>query len=96
MLRQGLSPLQAAQQAAQQRFRPIVMTALSTAIGHAPLLWAVGAGGAARRSIGVVLVGGMVTGTLLTLFVIPVLWAWVRGFKKHCHPSTVQESHLPV
>ena len=82
LLQQGLAPLQAAQQAAQQRFRPILMTALSTAIGHAPLLWAVGAGGAARRAIGVVLVGGMVTGTVLTLLIIPVLWAWLRGFKR--------------
>lgn len=78
LLRQGLDPLQAARQAAKQRLRPIVMTALSTAVGHAPLLWATGAGAAARRAIGVVLVGGMVTGTVLTLLVIPTLWAWAR------------------
>jgi multidrug efflux pump len=57
--------------AAQLRFRPIVMTTAATVLGAVPLVLSRGAGVEARASIGLVIVGGMIFGTLLTLFVLP-------------------------
>jgi len=61
-------------QASALRLRPILMTTLATAVGAAPLIIASGAGAAARNSIGLVIVGGMLIGTLFTVFVIPVMY----------------------
>jgi multidrug efflux pump len=50
------------------------MTSVATVVGHFPLVLASGPGAGARNSIGVVLVSGMIIGTLLTLFVIPAIY----------------------
>ncbi len=71
---QGLSKLEAVRQAAMTRLRPILMVSAATIAGHFPLTLVSGAGAAARNSIGLVLVGGMLIGTLFTLFVIPSLY----------------------
>jgi HAE1 family hydrophobic/amphiphilic exporter-1 len=70
----GTSVLSSIMQSAQIRFRPILMTSMSTALGALPLVFATGGGAAARVSIGLVIVGGMLTGTVFTLFVIPFLY----------------------
>ncbi len=57
--------------AAHLRFRPIVMTTAATVLGAVPLIISRGAGVEARASIGLIIVGGMIFGTLLTLFVLP-------------------------
>jgi len=59
------------------RLRPIIMTTAATVAGHFPLTLVSGAGAAARNSIGLVLVGGMVVGTFFTLFVIPSIYMLV-------------------
>ncbi|MCG7909746.1 MAG: efflux RND transporter permease subunit, partial [Candidatus Thiodiazotropha taylori] len=64
---QGLSKIDAVQEAAMTRLRPILMTTFATVAGHFPLILVTGAGAAARNSIGLVLVGGMAVGTLFTL-----------------------------
>ena len=56
------------------RLRPILMTTVATVAGHFPLTLVTGAGAAARNSIGLVLVGGMIVGTLFTLFVVPSIY----------------------
>ena len=61
-------------EAANLRLRPILMTSIATICGAIPLILASGAGGASRNSIGLVIVGGMLIGTLFTIFVIPVLY----------------------
>lgn len=61
-------------QASHIRFRPILMTSLATALGAIPLVLASGGGAAARVSIGLVIFGGMMIGTLFTLFVIPFVY----------------------
>ncbi len=61
-------------QAAKTRLRPVLMTSFATVLGHLPLVFVVGAGAAARNSIGIVLVVGMATGTFFTLFVVPALY----------------------
>lgn len=57
--------------AAKLRFRPIVMTTAATVLGAVPLVLSRGAGAEARASIGLIIVGGMIFGTILTLFVLP-------------------------
>ncbi len=66
-------------ESAKLRLRPILMTSIATICGALPLVFASGAGAASRNSIGLVIVGGMMLGTLFTIFVIPVLY---QTFKK--------------
>ncbi len=63
--------------AAGTRLRPILMTTAATVVGHTPLILASGPGAGARNSIGIVLVSGMVIGTLFTLFVVPSIYLLV-------------------
>ncbi|KAF3885325.1 MULTISPECIES: efflux RND transporter permease subunit [Nostocales] len=71
---QGYSITKAALEASQERLRPILMTAISTLLGIAPLLFATGAGAGSRQSLGTAVFGGMLIATFLTLFVVPVLY----------------------
>ncbi|MGQ9831021.1 MAG: efflux RND transporter permease subunit [Thermochromatium sp.] len=70
----GSYKLDAVHQAAMIRLRPILMTSIATIAGHFPLVLVTGAGAAARTSLGLVLVGGMAIGTLLTLFAVSALY----------------------
>ncbi len=71
---EGLSLAKAVVQASQERLRPILMTAISTLLGIYPLMVATGAGSASRQSLGTAIFGGMLVATVLTLFVVPVLY----------------------
>ncbi|WP_299948106.1 efflux RND transporter permease subunit [uncultured Microbulbifer sp.] len=71
---QGLMKLEAIIEAAAVRLRPILMTTLATVVGHFPLVLVTGAGAEARNSIGIILVAGMVIGTLFTLFILPCIY----------------------
>lgn len=71
---EGLSLTQAAVQASQERLRPILMTATSTLLGIYPLMVAAGAGSASRQSLGTAIFSGMLVATVLTLFVVSVLY----------------------
>jgi multidrug efflux pump len=73
----GLSKLDAVREAASIRLRPILMTTFATVAGHFPLTLVSGPGAVARNSIGVVLVGGMLIGTLFTLFVVPSVYVLI-------------------
>jgi multidrug efflux pump len=72
--KRGAEPFEAVTQAARTRFRPVLMTALSTIAGILPIAIGLGAGGEARAPLGVAVVGGMAFATLLTIFVIPVVY----------------------
>jgi cobalt-zinc-cadmium resistance protein CzcA len=61
------------------RFRPLLMTALTAFIGQAPMLSATGSGADIQRPLAVVVMGGLITSTLLTLIVLPVLYGWFEG-----------------
>jgi multidrug efflux pump len=63
--------------AASTRLRPILMTTAATVVGHFPLVLATGPGAGARNSIGIMLVTGMIIGTLFTLFVVPSIYVLV-------------------
>ena len=71
---EGADKLRAIEEAARTRLRPVLMTTGATVMGHFPLVLVTGAGAEARNSIGIVLVGGMLIGTLFTLFVLPSLY----------------------
>jgi multidrug efflux pump len=73
----GHTKIDAVRTAAMTRLRPILMTTVATVAGHFPLTLVSGAGAAARNSIGIVLVGGMSIGSLLTLFVVPSLYVLI-------------------
>ena len=61
----------------QRGLRPILMTTGATVLGHFPLVLVTGAGAEARNSIGIILVAGMLIGTLFTLFILPIIYAWL-------------------
>jgi HAE1 family hydrophobic/amphiphilic exporter-1 len=80
---QGLSITKAVLEACRDRLRPILMTAISTIIGAVPLLLAVGAGAASRQSLGTAIVGGMVVATILSLFIVPVLYVVIKSLEEN-------------
>ncbi len=83
----GYAPLEAATRAARARMRPVMMTALVAALGFVPMMLAHGIGSEVQRPLATVVVGGLLTSTLLTLLVIPTIhpivarWAarWSRS-----------------
>jgi multidrug efflux pump len=73
----GADKLRAVIEASSTRLRPILMTTAATVVGHAPLMFADGPGAGARNSIGIMLVSGMIIGTVFTLFVVPSIYMLV-------------------
>src|SRR5690606_19652425 len=72
---QGRGRLEAVVEAAGMRLRPILMTTAAMVLGAVPLAAAMGAGAESRNQIGLVIVGGLLLGTLLTLFVVPTVYS---------------------
>ncbi|BDT71767.1 multidrug export protein AcrF [Comamonadaceae bacterium OS-4] len=79
---QGKTAIQAALMAAHLRFRPIVMTSLAFILGVVPLAISSGAGSASQRAIGTGVIGGMVAGTILAVFFVPIFFVVVRSIFK--------------
>jgi multidrug efflux pump len=73
----GVDKLRAVVEASGTRLRPILMTTAATVVGHTPLIYAAGPGAGARNSIGIMLVSGMIIGTLFTLLVVPSIYVVV-------------------
>jgi multidrug efflux pump len=78
----GKSVVESALAAAHLRFRPIVMTSLAFMLGVLPLALSSGAGSASQRAIGTGVIGGMITGTVLAVFFVPIFFVVVRGLFK--------------
>lgn len=76
LVQEGLAASEAAVRGACRRLRPVLMTATTTALGLIPLLLATGTGSDVQRPLATVVVGGLVTSTLLTLLVVPALYPW--------------------
>lgn len=76
---QGMTKLDAIKDAAAERFRPILMTSLSTILGILPIALALGAGSESRVSMGIAVVGGLVFATILTLLVIPAIYSYLSS-----------------
>jgi multidrug efflux pump subunit AcrB len=79
-LAEGSRPLQAGLDGAKLRFRPIVMTSLAFVFGMLPLVFSSGAQSISRRGLGTAILGGMLVGTVLTIFVTPMLWVAIESF----------------
>ena len=91
-MKQGMPAAQAAIEAAQLRFRPIVMTSMAFVLGVVPLVIATGAGAAARRSMGTGVFGGMLLATFVATIFIPLFFAWfTRKHVKHPAEKSAEE-----
>ena len=78
----GDAPLQAARAAAHARFRPVLTTAMVAAVGFVPMAIATGTGAEVQRPLATVVIGGLVTATVLTLGVLPTLGARILGGRR--------------
>lgn len=76
LMREGLDVGKASIEAACRRLRPVLMTAITTGLGLLPLLLATGTGSEVQRPLALVVTGGLVSSTLLTLLVVPALYKW--------------------
>jgi multidrug efflux pump len=75
----GLTRREAAEEASAARFRPILMTAFSTVLGTLPIALALGSGAESRVPMGLAVIGGLIVGTILTLYVIPALYTFLAS-----------------
>jgi len=75
--KEGTSPTEAAREGAEIRLRPVLMTALVASFGFIPMSLSTGAGAEVQRPLATVVIGGLVTSTLLTLLVLPAMYSWL-------------------
>ena len=90
----GMDKLASVIEASGTRLRPILMTTAATVAGHFPLVIATGPGAGARNSIGIMLVSGMIIGTIFTLFVVPSIYMLVA--RKRGVVREEEESRVPL
>ena len=93
-LREGASIVQAAMRAAQIRLRPILMTSIAFVIAVIPLVFASGAGEAARHSLGTVVFGGMLMSTILNLGITPVLYVIIKSLEMRGGNDGRRDGHV--
>jgi len=91
LLREGISVDDASLQGATLRLRPVLMTALTTALGLFPLLFSHGIGSEVQRPLATVVVGGLITSTILTLLVIPAIYKWFADIPEKETVSNIKE-----
>jgi len=90
----GMSLMEATITACRLRFRPIIMTSMAFILGVLPLVIASGAGSASQRAIGTGVMGGMISATLLAVFLVPVFFVVVRRvFPGRPQPRTQEPAH---
>src|SRR3546814_8709954 len=87
LVAQGADRAQAARDGAMMRLRPVVVTALVASLGFLPMAIATGPGAEVQRPLATVVIGGLVSATLLTLFLLPTLYA------RHGRRTTDRKSH---
>jgi multidrug efflux pump len=92
----GATPREAMLDAGLVRLRPILMTACSTIAGILPIAIGFGAGAESRRPMGIVVVGGMLTSTFLTLFVIPMVYTMFSDLSARVSRKTVPLTATPA
>lgn len=89
--REGHTAAISAYRGAELRLRPVLMTALVAALGFVPMALATSAGAEVQRPLATVVIGGLVTSTMLTLFVLPALYAWAMKGEDVPTPEEVAE-----
>ncbi|MDB4944389.1 MAG: Cobalt-zinc-cadmium resistance protein CzcA [Labilithrix sp.] len=80
--RKGMPPAEAAEHAARERFRPVLTTAFVASVGFVPMALATGSGAEVQRPLATVVIGGLITATVLTLGLLPPIYALVAGGKR--------------
>src|SRR5262249_36587539 len=89
----GKSPTEAIYEGCIIRFRPIMMTTMAALLGAVPIALGYGAGGEARRPLGLCVVGGLLGAQLITLYLTPVVYTYMAGlFKTSRIPQMQTES----
>lgn len=88
LIREGMPIDRASVEGALLRLRPVLMTAATTALGLIPLLFSTGTGSEVQRPLATVVVGGLVTSTILTLLVLPALYKWFSDQTDFDHSNT--------
>ncbi len=88
----GLDVEEAIREAAVARFRPVLMTSISTVLGTLPIALALGAGAESRMPMGIAVIGGLLVGTFLTLLVIPTTYTYLAAKKHRAAPSLDESS----
>ena len=81
----GIPTLEALEISVQHRFRPILITALTTALGMLPLAMGIGEGGDMIAPMGTVVIGGLTSSTIFTLFVIPIFYSYIDKETRNMH-----------
>lgn len=92
----GSTAAEAAQAGALLRLRPVLMTALVAALGFVPMALATSAGAEVQRPLATVVIGGLLTSTVLTLLVLPTLYAWWMAGEARTEPPVLQPSSAPA
>ena len=77
LMRAGMDRVRASREGALLRLRPVAMTALVASLGFVPMALGHGAGSEVQKPLATVVIGGLISATLLTLFVLPTLYAWL-------------------
>jgi HAE1 family hydrophobic/amphiphilic exporter-1 len=95
-MEEGATALEAAADAARSRFRPILMTAISSLFGFLPLVLASGAGARGQASLGTVVFGGLAVATLLSLFVVPVFYVVMKQLTGSRPPGLAANDEAPA
>ncbi|HWX10381.1 MAG TPA: CusA/CzcA family heavy metal efflux RND transporter [Trinickia sp.] len=83
----GLSAIEAARQAASTRLRPVLMTATVASLGFLPMAFSSSSGAEVQRPLATVVIGGLVSATLLTLLVLPSVYPWFDRRKRESRPA---------
>ena len=80
---QGMAIRAAVSQGAEDRFRPVMMTALVASLGFVPMAFAAGVGAEIPKPLATVVIGGLISSTTLTLFLLPALYDWMESFREN-------------